>query len=111
MNTDINHSGHWNLNSLKLFGHHTSTDVFLNDIPNITRYRLTDWTDYMEIDSKNNVLIIHPKHIRNDGTFITTDIEYAKIHPKTMDEFLMKNKERIKQIYKVSKIRRLDKQK
>ena len=68
---------------------------------------LIDYNDYLE--NEGPVLIVYKKPKRNTGIIQVTDPLVISNWPKSMDEYLEINKEQIKRMYGVKKIRRLDK--
>ena len=68
---------------------------------------LIDYNDYLE--NEGQVLIVHKKPKRNTGIIQVTDPLVISKWARSMDEYLEINKEQIKRMYGVKKIRRLDK--
>ena len=68
---------------------------------------LIDYNDYLE--NEVPVLIVYNKPKRNTGIIQVTDPLIISNWPKSMDEYLEINKEQIRRMYGVKKIRRLDK--
>ena len=68
---------------------------------------LIDYNDYLE--NEVPVLIVHKKPKRNTVIIQVTDPLVISNWPKSMDKYLEINKEQIKRMYEVKKIRILDK--
>ena len=68
---------------------------------------LIDYNDYLENEGPVFIVYNKPKH--NTGIIQVTDPLLISNWSKSMDEYLEINKEQIRRMYGVKKIRRLDK--